>query len=171
MFTKRAQSISLPNASLTVAVVFSSALPTANYSVAAQFVNALGTPIYQEIIISAKTPTGFMAEWPAPLDSGAYLLDYIAYVPDLGETTGDTTRRMGFPALVLNDVGKLITFSTPLPNANYAATVRMFNSTDIAPQFQSLVVTSKSAASLVVEWPAPVDSSNYRLEYLVTPWS
>jgi len=171
MFAKRAQSVSIPNAALSVAVVFSSPMPSADYGIAAQFLNALGAPIYQEIIIRLKSANGFTAEWPAPLDSGDYFLDYIAYVPDLGETTGDVARKMGFNALTPSDVGKNVIFPTPFPDALYSVACRFSNELDPGPQYQSLVVTSKSMNGFVVEWPAPVDSNNYRLEFLATPWS
>lgn len=60
------------------AVTFSSAMDSANYVVsAAFFVNTTdASPIYQPVVVTAKSTTGITVSWNAALDSANYVLHY-----------------------------------------------------------------------------------------------
>ena len=61
--------------STTINVTFPIAFATTSYVVTAELVNYTDSnPQFQSIVITAKTTTGFTAQWNAPTDSANYLL-------------------------------------------------------------------------------------------------
>ena len=59
-----------------------------------------------------------------------------------------------------------VIFGSARADASYAIVTAMSNTTDSLPQFQPVVVTSKSTTGFVATWNAPTDSGNYSLEYV-----
>lgn len=60
-----------------------------------------------------------------------------------------------------------ITFGTELPSSNYAIVCTWENTTSSFPQFQNAQITSRSTTGFTIAWPAPTDSSNYRINWIV----
>ena len=60
-----------------------------------------------------------------------------------------------------------VTFGTSLPDTNYTVIVTWQNTVGSFPQQQPLVVTAFSVSGFTVAWPAPTDSTNYRINWLV----
>lgn len=58
-----------------------------------------------------------------------------------------------------------VTFSTALPNTNYAVQCTWHNTTDSNPQFQPVIVTSFSTTGFTAKWNAPTDTANYSLNW------
>lgn len=85
--------------------------------------------------------------------------------------TATTAIRAASQALALNDSSKAITFSSPLGSANYAVTAVLVNTVDSAPQFQPVTITAKSASGFTASWNVGVDSANYLLDYIATPYA
>jgi len=52
-------------------------------------------------------------------------------------------------------------------NANPRVVAWMVNTVDSNPQFQDVLITVRSATAFTATWNAPVDSSNYKLAYIV----
>lgn len=67
----------ITNGSPTVSVVFAAPMPNTNYSITATIRNLVDAdPIYLNIVSTAKSTTGFTAEFNAPADSGDYFLEW-----------------------------------------------------------------------------------------------
>jgi len=76
----RAGQNAIPNAAASLAVVFPTPMPSANYALSVMMENTLDvTPQYQfQILIKAKSASGFTASWPSPVDSANYKLNWTA---------------------------------------------------------------------------------------------
>lgn len=157
-----AQEVPVSNGSTSVSVVFPSALPGTNYVVLAQFLNTSDpNPQFQDITITNKTTSGFIATWNAPVDSANYTLSYI--VPTVQEQVGE--------GLVPNAASSVtITLPIALAGSNYSVIAQLVNIVDGSPQFQAVTVTAKTNTTFTVEWNSPTDSSNYRLAYHVAQY-
>lgn len=60
-----------------------------------------------------------------------------------------------------------IVFPSPLSGTNYVPIAQLVNITDANPQYQSVIVTNKTATGFTAKWNSPTDSSNYRISYIV----
>jgi hypothetical protein len=60
-----------------------------------------------------------------------------------------------------------VTFATPLSGINYTVFANFANYIDIAPEFQSIVISQKTINGFVATFNAPTDSVNYLLDYIV----
>ena len=75
----RAGSVSIPNASNTVTVTFSSDIGTSNYSVNLQIQNTIdASPLFLDKIITSQSSTGFTVKFSQNTDSANYNLQYVA---------------------------------------------------------------------------------------------
>lgn len=61
----------------------------------------------------------------------------------------------------------VVTFSSALPSTSYAVTCTWQNTADTNPQQQSFVVTAFATTGFTVTWPAPTDSANYSINWIV----
>jgi hypothetical protein len=59
-----------------------------------------------------------------------------------------------------------ITFSSPLPTADYTVTYSLVNTIDANAKFLDKIVTSKSTTGFSVKFHQNTDSANYLLEYI-----
>lgn len=62
-------------------------------------------------------------------------------------------------------LSKAVTFSASFPTTDYAVLAQMKNLVDSNPQFQPIVITSKSVSGFTASWNAETDSGNYVLEW------
>lgn len=70
---------SISNAATSVVVTFPATLQTGNTTpkIVAMMINTTdANPQFQDVVITARSATGFTATWNAPVDSGNYKLAY-----------------------------------------------------------------------------------------------
>jgi len=79
----RAGKVDLTISSTSISVTLSEAFPDNNYAVTPVMLNTVdGSPVYQPVIITAQSGTGFTASWNSPLLTGNYKLVYTAKALD-----------------------------------------------------------------------------------------
>lgn len=151
--------VALTNGTTTQVVTFSTAYGTTNYRVTPSLENDTDVnPQFQPITITNKLTTGFTATWNAPLDSGNYSLNYLALID--GNDAGSQ-------ALTIGTQTQTVTFGTARGTSLYKPIPIMENTTDVNPQFQPMTITNKTVNGFTVNWNAPLDSSNYTLDWIV----
>lgn len=63
----------------TKSISFSSSMTGSNYGLSVQWINLVdASPMFQPLMITAKSQTGFTVSWNVPLDSASYSISYIA---------------------------------------------------------------------------------------------
>lgn len=69
----------IPNGNSSVSVTFTTPYADTTYSVSAHIINVTdGSPVFQPVVITAKSTTGFTASFNAPVDSANYALSWMA---------------------------------------------------------------------------------------------
>jgi hypothetical protein len=153
-----ANSQPIPNGSDTVAISFATAQNDTSYIVLPMIENTVDANpqalIPQSVI---KTVNGFTVKLNAPTDSNNYKLNYI--VPLKAFHMAEVA--LGNGASNVSPV-----FGIPDNGANYGLIAVLQNIVDAAPQFQPLVVTSKSSTGFTAKLNAPTDSGDYKVVYL-----
>lgn len=77
----RADSVALGDGVSTASVTFSSALSTSDYTITYSLVNTVdANPKFLDVIVTAKSTTGFSVKFHQNTDSANYLLEYICIV-------------------------------------------------------------------------------------------
>jgi hypothetical protein len=69
--------------------------------------------------------------------------------------------------LTLGNTSVVVTFGTPRGAATYRLFAQLENTTDATPMIQPVEITAKATTGFTVSWPAPLDSGNYILDYLL----
>jgi hypothetical protein len=151
-----AGSESVTNGATSKAITFSTAFSNTSYAVIANLVNTTDSSVqYQPILVTAKSTTGFTANWNVPTDSANYLVDYIAVTPC-----------SNFKANVETISNGVLTATHTLLSASTLAVVPCwFNSTDSSPLFQPLTVTTQSTTQFADTWNTATDSANYVINW------
>ena len=128
------------------------------------------TPLFQPVVLTiqetdqdaAVIPT-FRNTWNVDTDSANYDLEFVAnnvacstakaFVEDL--TNGSTTKTINFPYF-------------DMESNTYAVIARFQNTVDPSTSvlLQPTTITNKTVSSFTVKWNVPVDSANYRLEWI-----
>lgn len=73
-----AQSVAIGNAASTKAVTFTTDFGSTNYAVLTSITNVTdATPIFLQVVVTAKSSSGFTATFNAPTDTANYILEYI----------------------------------------------------------------------------------------------
>jgi hypothetical protein len=80
-----------------------------------------------------------------------------------GATNAGRAQNVPIP---LDATSIVVVFTTPLPGPNYVVSTQLENLTDDSPQFQTCVVTNKTANGFTATWNAGVDSVNYTISYI-----
>lgn len=83
--------------------------------------------------------------------------------------TGPVNSRVNSVAITNGSTSVSVTFSSAMSDSNYGINCVLVNTTDSSPQFQPIVITTKSTAGFTAKWNSPVDSANYFLSYVVLP--
>lgn len=60
-----------------------------------------------------------------------------------------------------------VTFSSAMLNTSYGLVTSITNTTDSTPLMPQIIHTAKSTTGFTATFNAPVDSANYKLEYIV----
>jgi hypothetical protein len=168
---RRVATVSLGNGISSATISFASAMSTAAYGVLIILRNEVDAdPIFQPVMVKAKTVNGFDIILSAPTDSAFYFVDYIAYVYDTAASSIDPNRRSNSEAIAAGVKLKAITFSSTLGTTNYGVVANLINLTDVNPQVQPICIVAKTATGFTVAWSADTDSANYLLDYIATPY-
>jgi len=163
-FSGRVGSVPLTNGTTSQAVTFASALSAATYALIATISNVVdGTPQFQSVVPTTISVGGFTATWNGGLDSGNYVLNYIAQPTD-----SSATSQAGTATVASGATSKSITFGTPMTDTNFSIQVGFVNVTDPTPQFQTVTPTAISTTGFTATWNSDLDSANYVLHYIVT---
>lgn len=131
----------------------------ASYPLMAQLQNIIdASPSFMTTIVTNKTSSNFVAKFDDVTDSVNYKLAFIEVA----------TAEVG-----ISNVASSINVILPIDygNTNYAVVAMMRNLADASPQFQPIVITSKSNNSFIASWSNPTDSANYTLIYYAISFS
>jgi len=143
----------------TVSVSFPTPQNDLSYVILPQLVNTVdGSPMFIQVEITTKTVNGFTVSLSSPTDSINYKVGYI--IPLKAFPMGESS--IGNTNLSVSPV-----FDLQQHSANYGLLAFMQNIVDASPQFQPVVVTTKSATGFTASWNAGADSANYKLAYFV----
>jgi hypothetical protein len=111
-------------------------------------------PQYQTAIVTGQGPTAFVSSTNAPTTSSNYVTSYMV--------NATSRNNVGMSAV---SVG--VNFPINYNTTSYAVVAMMYNFSDANPQFQPLLVTSKTNSGCTFSWNAPTNTSNYVLSYYV----
>jgi hypothetical protein len=168
---RRVGTVSLGVGLKNFTIAFSSAMATTAYGVMAVLRNEVDSdPIFQPLMIKAKTVNGFDVLLQAETDSAFYFIDYIVYTYDTAASFIDPSRRSDSDVVANGVQFHDVTFSATLGTTNYGVVANLVNLVDTDPQIQAVVITVKTATGFRASWSAPTDSANYRLDYIATPY-
>lgn len=151
--------VTIPNGATSLTVTWGSTLPANTFTLNATMENQTDSdPQFQNVVVTAKSTTTFTVSWNAPTDSGNYFIDFILT---------QSTEYAGIQTLTNGSVGQTVTFGAPLGVSNFRVVVTMENQVDGSPQFQPLNISNKTVNGFTVNWNAPLDSSNYALDWIL----
>ena len=109
-----------------------------------------------------KTPTEFTSTWNSPTDSGNYKLHWAA------TQTSSAMLKSGVSIITNGATSLTVPFSFPaLASGDYSVIPRFSNVVDGSPIHQPIVITNKSLTDFTAKWNQPVDSGNYKLEWIL----
>ena len=139
-------------------------LSAASYATIPQVVNEIdATPfILHPVCISSKTSTDFTTKWNMPTDSSNYKMHWMA------SYTSSAMLKSGVKPISTLATTATVSFAFPaLSSGSYVVIPRMSNLTDGSSLLQQVVVTEKTLTSFTAKWNQPVDSANYRLDWIL----
>lgn len=137
-----------------ISVTFPAPQLDTSYVVFAMMENLVdANPQIQQVEITNKTTSGFVAQWNMPLDSGNYTLTYI--LPSKEFAASET-------AIAINSTSLVDPFALFRASAVYPVIAVMQNLVDTNPQFQTILVTNKTVTDATLSWSHPTDTANYQ---------
>jgi len=139
-------------------------LSAASYATIPQVINEIdATPfILHPLCISSKTSTDFTTTWNMPTDSSNYKMHWMA------SYTSSAMLKSGVKPISTLATTVTVSFAFPaLSSGSYVVIPRMSNLTDGSSLLQQVVVTEKTLTSFTAKWNQPVDSANYRLDWIL----
>jgi hypothetical protein len=74
--------------------------------------------------------------------------------------------RSGTATVTSGATSVTVTFSSAIANTNYAPICTWMNTTDATPQLQSVMITAFSTTGFTAKWAAPIDTANYKLNWI-----
>lgn len=113
-------------------------------------------PQYQQVEVTAKSPTGFTFSWNHPVDSNNYFISYIVpykVFPEAEVSIGSGDSTLTAP------------LAFPQPIISYPVVAQLQNITDANPEFQTVVVGNNTTTNANFSWNALTDSPNYLITY------
>jgi hypothetical protein len=113
-------------------------------------------PQYQQVEVTAKSPTGFTFSWNHPLDSSNYFVSYI--VPF--KTFPEAESAIGSGADTLSS-----SLFMPQTGSNYPVIAQIQNLVDPHPEFQTVVVGANNTTTVNFSFNTLTDSANYEMVY------
>lgn len=75
------------------------------------------------------------------------------------------SKRAGLVSVSLSATSIAVTYSSAMPDSNYAVTCNLVNTADVAPQYQPITITAYNTTGFTAKWNAPLDTANYSLAY------
>jgi len=164
-------SYQIPDGTSMFTVTFPEALPsvsdgtninTVQYAIGASLrKETAGTSIYN-FIITSKTQTGFSVLLNGQTDDDDYYLDWYTF--------SDATASWGIESLAVGNTSATITFPTPQLSTAYAVSLAMVNEDATSTvSIYSYSITDKTIEGFTVQFSAPIDSNNYKLEWYSIP--
>ncbi|MHA2067046.1 MAG: hypothetical protein ACXABY_21980, partial [Candidatus Thorarchaeota archaeon] len=164
----RSGSVPIPIGVKTINASFAN-LGTNDYAVTPTIINIVdGSPQVLPVTVSAKSGTGFTADWSANTDSANYVLDYLIRDNSAAPTVGEVVFRSGTEAVGSGVKSLAVVFSSDIGSAIYAIRPNLINTTDASPQVQPVTVTNKTSTGFTANWSANTDSANYEIDYIAT---
>jgi len=83
-------------------------------------------------------------------------------------TTKDFITRADSVALSLNDLSKAVVFTTAMPSTSYVVVAVLENTDDSNPDNIPVSITAKATTGFTASWPTPLDSANYKLNWILS---
>lgn len=71
--------------------------------------------------------------------------------------------------LTIGTTSQVVTFPTPQSGTNYVVLAQVANITDSHPEYIPVTITNRTPTGFTASWNAPLDTSNYLLDYIVPP--
>ena len=142
----------------------SALLSAATYATIPQIINEVDTTpiILHPVNITVKDSISFTTKWNINTDTSNYNLHWAATL-----TTGSTLKS-GINIISNGATSISISFGFPaLATGSYALIPRMSNVTDTNSLYQPITVTSKTISGFTAKWNQPVDSVNYKLDWIL----
>jgi hypothetical protein len=139
-------------------------LSASSYATIQQMVNEIDTTplILHPLNITGKSSTDFITSWNRNTDTANYDLHWIATF------TTASTMKSGSNTISNGATSLTVGFSFPaLGSSNYALVPRMTNIVDGSTVYQPITVTSKTIGNFTAKWNQPVDSTNYKLDWIL----
>ena len=72
-------------------------------------------------------------------------------------------------ALTIGTTSQTVTFPTAQSSSNYIILGNIYNPTDPNPEFFPVTISNKTDTTATFEWNQPLDTSNYLLDYAISP--
>jgi hypothetical protein len=142
----------------------SALLSALSYATIPQMVNEIDTTplILHPVNITYKDSTDFSTSWNRATDTVNYMLHWMATF------TSSSMLKSGATAISNGSTSLTVPFVFPaLSTADYALIPRMSNIVDGSTIYQPITVTSKTMSNFTAKWNQPVDSANYKLEWIL----
>lgn len=142
----------------------SSLLSASTYATIPQMVNEVDTTpiILHPINVTDKDTTQFTSMWNRNTDTANYNLHWVATL------TSGANLKSGSNTISNGTTSLTVTFSFPgLISGSYALVPRMSNIVDSNTIYQPITVTAKSLTGFTAKWNQPVDSANYKLDWIL----
>jgi hypothetical protein len=156
-----AQDISLSSGATSVTVTFTNPQTDTSFVIFAMMENQIdATPKFQQVEVTAKSKTGFTAQWNVPLDTNNYTIAYI--IPPKWAVVAETALSSGSSSFT-------IPLLIPQNGTNYGIVSQLQNLTDTYPQFQTTVIDAQTSSSFTTIVDDPTLSTNYQLAWLANP--
>lgn len=148
----------------SVSTKTSALLSASSYATIPQIMNEIDTNpiILHPLNVTYKDATDFVTSWNRPTDTANYKLHW------MGTFTSSSMLKSGANSIDVGATHKTIDFSFPALNtSDYALIPRMSNIVDGSSIYQPITVTAKSMSSFTAKWNHPVDSGEYKLEWIL----
>lgn len=71
--------------------------------------------------------------------------------------------------LSINTTSVTVSFPIPQPTSSYLVFTQMVNTVDSLPEFIPVDITNKTTTGFVATWNSPLPSTNYFLDYVISP--
>lgn len=142
----------------------SSLLSASTYATIPQMINEIDTTpiILHPVNITVKDSISFTTKWNINTDTANYKLHWAATL------TSGSTLKSGVNPISNGTTSLAVTFGFPaLSTGSYALIPRMSNIVDGSSIYQPITITSKSILGFTAKWNQPVDSSNYKLDWIL----
>lgn len=74
----------------------------------------------------------------------------------------------GGVAIISGTTSLVVTLPNTMTSTSYSVLAQLTNTVDVNPMFQPITITNKTTSSFTATWNAPIENSNYILEYITS---